>query len=164
VERSPVCAVTGAVPWRGKKCSTAQELFATMWDVYLTLGDLPEEPSARNTADRRPATKPFARDRLARVICADREMFSEADALAVAQTAARAQVVKIAKAAAQVIARLPSQPSKVVLSGRGEFLARRVLDKLELAVPTTSLEAELGPELSRCAAAHALAVVAREGA
>ena len=56
VERSPVCAVAQLVPWRGRKCPTAHEVFATMWDVYLTLGDLPEEPKSTHTADRRPAT------------------------------------------------------------------------------------------------------------
>lgn len=163
VERSPVCAVVGSVPWRGKKCPTAQEFFATMWDVYVTLGALPEEPAGRHTADGRPATKECARDRLARVICADREMFTENDALAVARAAAAAQTLKIARSAAAVIARLPNQPAKVVISGRGEFLAYRVLEKLELPVPVVSLEQELGSELSRCAAAHALAVLAREG-
>ena len=44
VQRAPVCAVAQLVPWRGRKCPLAHEVFATMWDVYLTLGDLPEEP------------------------------------------------------------------------------------------------------------------------
>ena len=63
VQRAPVCAVAQLVPWRGRKCPLAHENFATMWDAYLTLGDLPEEPTSVHTADRRPATKAAARDR-----------------------------------------------------------------------------------------------------
>jgi probable H4MPT-linked C1 transfer pathway protein len=163
VQRSPVCAVASLVPWRGRKCPLAQELFATMWDVYLMLGDLPEEPNATNTADHRPATKEAARDRLARSICADRETFSETDARLVADALAQAQLRKIGAIAVQLIARLQQPPNTVVISGRGEFLARRILDELKLKAAVVSLSRELGPELSRCAPAHALAVIAREG-
>ena len=163
VQRAPVCAVAQLVPWRGRKCPLAHENFATMWDAYLTLGDLPEEPTSVHTADRRPATKAAARDRLARSICADREMFSESDARIMAEALAQAQLRKISAIATQLIARLLQPPHTVVISGRGEFLARRVLDKLKLKANIVSLTRELGTELSRCAPAHALAVLAREG-
>lgn len=163
VQRAPVCAVTQLVPWRGRKCPLAHEMFATMWDAYLTLGDLPEEPMSTFTADRRPATKAAARDRLARSICADREMFSEADARTMSEALAQAQLKKISAIATQLVARLTQPPHTVVISGRGEFLARRVLDKIKLKANVVSLTRELGPELSRCAPAHALAVLAREG-
>ncbi len=163
VERSPVCAISALVPWRGRKCPTAHEVFATMWDAYLLLGDLPEEPSSTHTADRRPATKIAARDRLARSICADREMFSEADALVMAEALAQAQLKRISAIAAQLVARLTDPPRTVVISGRGEFLARRVVEKLKITKKIVSLSKELGPELSQCAPAHALAVLAREG-
>ena len=163
VQRSPVCAVSQLVPWRGRKCPLAHEVFATMWDVYLTLGDLPEEPNRKDTADRRAATKAAAHDRLARAICADREVFTETDALAIAESLAQAQLRKIAAIAVQLIARLQQPPHTVVISGRGEFLARRVLDELKFKGAVVSLTRELGPELSQCAAAHALAVLAREG-
>ncbi|MGD9720205.1 MAG: hydantoinase/oxoprolinase family protein [Pirellulales bacterium] len=163
VQRSPVCAVASLVPWRGRKCPLAQEMFATMWDVYLTLGDLPEEPTSVNTADRRAATKAAARDRLARSICADRETFTETDARLVADSLAQAQLRKIGAIAVQLISRLQQPPHTVVISGRGEFLARRLLDELKLKAGVISLSRELGLELSRCAPAHALAVIAREG-
>jgi probable H4MPT-linked C1 transfer pathway protein len=163
VQRSPVCAVSRGIVWRGRKCPIAHEVFATMWDVYLLLGDLPEEPESTHTADRRPATKEFAHHRLARMICADRETFSEADALAAAQTIARSQLHRVASVAHYVMSRLRTPPLKVVISGRGEFLARRVVEKLQLDVPVISLRSELGPELSHCAPAHALAWLAQEG-
>lgn len=163
IARSPVCAMAALVPWRGRKCPTAHEVFATMWDVYLTLGDLPEEPNATHTADHRPATKEAARDRLARTICADREMFSANDAKVMAEALAAAQLKKLTSIAGQLVARLQDPPHTVVISGRGEFLARRVIDKLKFSPRIISLTADLGPELSWCAPAHALAVLAREG-
>jgi len=163
VKRSPLCAVAPVIPWHGEPCPTAQELFATTWDVYLTLGQLPEEPECRHTADGRPATRDAARDRLARQICADREMFTEKDACDAAQAAARAQLAKIGVAAQRVLARLPAVPSVVVLSGEGEFLAESLLDRLRLQVERISLGQRLGPEVSRVATAHALATIAEGG-
>lgn len=163
VQRPPVCAVANLVPWRGRKCPVAQEVFATMWDVYLTLGELPEEPNSTHTADRRGATKAAARNRLARAICADREVFSEHDAKVISESLAQSQMSKIAAIATQLLARLQQPPHTVVISGRGEFLARAVLDKIKLKANIVSLTRELGPELSYCAPAHALAVLAREG-
>lgn len=162
VERAPVCAITQLVPWRGKKCPLAHESFATMWDAYLVLDDLPEEPNSMHTADGRPATKAAARDRLARSICADREMFNDTDALLMAEALAAAQLRKISAIATQLVARLVSPPTSAVICGRGEFLARRMLEQIKLDAKIVSLTQELGPELSQCAPAHALAVLARE--
>lgn len=164
VQRSPVCAVAAAVPWRGRQIPTAHESFATTWDAYLTLGELPEESASSHTADGRPATREAARDRLARSICADREMFSREDAVAVATAIARAQLAKVAIAVQGVCRRMPEQPGTVVISGQGEFLARRLVERLRVPVALVSLSEELGPELSRSATAHALAVLAREAA
>ena len=162
VERSPVCALVNSLPWRKQQCPTAQELFATSWDAYLILGDLPEEPHSTHTADGRPAIKAAAHDRLARCICADREMFDEHDALMAAEAIARSQLAKIAVAMGQVLGRLPAAPEAIVISGRGEFVARRALERMKVAAKIVSLDAELGPALSRCATAHALAVIAAE--
>ncbi len=57
---------------------------------------------------------------------------------------------------------MPHPPGRAVISGSGEFLARRLLARLGLDVPIVSLREELGPALSRAATAHALAVLARE--
>jgi probable H4MPT-linked C1 transfer pathway protein len=167
VERSPVCAVIAAVPWRGQTCPVAQELFATTCDAYLILGDLPDEPASTHTADGRPATRAAARDRLARMICADREMFDEQDARAAARAIADGQLSQLASAARRVLGRLPHRPLAVVLSGSGEFLGRRLVHRLEREevideVKLVSLQAEIGPLCSRCATAHALAALATE--
>jgi probable H4MPT-linked C1 transfer pathway protein len=162
VMRSPLCAVARDIPWRGQRCPLAHELFATTWDVYLTLGDLPEEPSSNHTADGRPATKAAAHDRLARAICADREMFEEHDALAAAKSVASAQLDLLKTSVAQVLHAMKGPPATVVLSGQGEFLAQRLLKEANLSARVISLTAELGPLVSQAATAHALAVLARD--
>jgi probable H4MPT-linked C1 transfer pathway protein len=71
VRRTPVAALLGA--------SVAAELFATTLDVYLVLGEVPEDAADRGTADGRAATRRAARARLARMLCADVETCSHAD-------------------------------------------------------------------------------------
>jgi (4-(4-[2-(gamma-L-glutamylamino)ethyl]phenoxymethyl)furan-2-yl)methanamine synthase len=161
VERSPICAVVGSAPWRGRRCPVAQELFATTWDAYLVLGDLPEEPDNIHTADGRPATRPAAHDRLARMICAERSSFSAADASAFAREVALAQLDQIIAAALRVTDRA-GWPRAIAVSGQGEFLARRVAERLAPRASMVALSELLGKDVSRCAPAHALAVLARE--
>jgi (4-(4-[2-(gamma-L-glutamylamino)ethyl]phenoxymethyl)furan-2-yl)methanamine synthase len=164
VERSPVCAIVQSVPYHGRQCPVAQELFATSRDVYLLLGDLREDPTNLHTADNRPATKAAARVRLGRMIGADGEQFQQRDALEISQFVAAAQVELIASGLRQVLARLPQPPTTAILSGQGEFLAKRVFDHLKIAPAIVSLSDQLGLTASRCGPAHALAVLAREAA
>jgi hypothetical protein len=48
------------------------------------------------------------------------------------------------------------------VAGEGEFLARRVVKKTFSEIKVISLARKLGAASSRCAPAHALAVLARE--
>jgi probable H4MPT-linked C1 transfer pathway protein len=164
VERSPVCALVETVPFRDQVCPVAQELFATMQDVYVILGDMDESTSAEFSADGRPRLKVWARARLARMICADVETFSYRDAVAMSQAVAAAQVRRIAAGMKQVMAAQAEAPRVCILSGHGEFLARRVLQSLPWTGKVISLEKELGSRASRCAPAHAVAVLAHEAA
>jgi probable H4MPT-linked C1 transfer pathway protein len=162
VQRSPVCALVSSLPYRGRQCPVAQEVFATSWDAYLVLGDMVEDPLASHTADRRPATKPLAVERLARCICADRESFTADDAMAAATAIAAAQTAKIGIALGQVLNRLPQPPETVILSGGGEFLGRRVFERTKRPAKIIPLSGALGPHISLAAPAHAVAVLARE--
>lgn len=167
VERTPLGALVSATRWQGRVCPLATEWFATTWDAYLTLGWLPEEPDRTRTADGRPATRSAAHARLARMVCADATLFDETDALALAQAAAQSQLAKLAIAARSVLARQTKPLARVILGGRGEFLARRMLEQLRLTPEVISLSDRLGPVVSACAPAHAVAVLAdesREGA
>lgn len=162
VERSPVCAVIGQAPYRGQPCPVVQELFATMRDAYLVLGKASEDPTDIQTADGKPATKYFARARLGRMIAADEEEFGERDAVAMAESAVNAQVSRLAAAIGEVMGRQPSPPQTIIVSGHGEFLASEALRFFPTECPVISLGEKLGGEASRCAPAHALAVIARE--
>ena len=75
VGRTPICAITRSLPWRGQLCPVAAELFATAADAYVILDCIPEQTDATTTADGRPLIKEFARARLARMICADSSEF-----------------------------------------------------------------------------------------
>lgn len=156
VRRTPVCAVLGQ--------GVAAEFFATMHDVYLVLGQAPEEPRNCDTADGRPATGAAAHARLARMMCDDIEHFSRRAAQRLAQESRRRQVELIAHALGQVARRLPGAKRTIVVSGSGEFLALLALR----AVPSlarsevVSLSEKLSPATSMAACAHALAVLARE--
>lgn len=162
IERTPVCALIRAVSYRGHNCPIATEMFATTRDAWTILGLLAEDQSDRTTADGRPATRSCARARLGRLVCADEESFNHRDAAIIAEAVADVQTNQILTSIKDVVARLPGPPAKFILSGHGEFLARRALDLLGMEVPQISLSRELKPQISRCAPAHALAVIARE--
>ncbi len=162
VQRSPLCALASHVQWRRRQMPTAHEVFATSWDVYLALEDLPEEPSSTHTADGRPATIEAAHDRLARSICGDRTLIDRTETLAIARFVAETQLRLVAQSAKRVVGRMPDLPRIVVISGQGEFLALRVVRRMGFPSEVVSLREELGPEISRAATAHALAVMARE--
>jgi (4-(4-[2-(gamma-L-glutamylamino)ethyl]phenoxymethyl)furan-2-yl)methanamine synthase len=164
VERTPICAVVDSLPYRGRLCPVARELFATMWDIYLVLDELLEEPESRNTADGRPATKVAAIDRLARMICADRESFVKEDAIAAARYVAAIQKRQIEAGLDQVLGRMATPPKTIVISGQGEFLLQQIFDERGSGARRISISEKLGPVLSRCAPAHALAVIAAERA
>lgn len=158
VERTPLCALVQNVPYRDQLCPVAAEWFATTRDIYLLQGNLSEDPGDTDTADGKPATKAAARARLARTICADSENFHHRDAAVMAKSISVTQQEKLAAAIRQV----SESPQTIVLSGHGEFLARRTLEELDDAVTVVSLTRELGAVVSRCAPAHALAVLANE--
>ncbi|HVJ81362.1 MAG TPA: hydantoinase/oxoprolinase family protein [Planctomycetia bacterium] len=166
VERTPLCALRSWATYRGRRTRTMAELFATTRDVYLTLGDLPEDPDDVLTADGKPATREFARDRLARTVGADRTRFSDEDARELAAQMASAQSFNLAAAIRQVISANVVELKTVVVAGQGEWLARRTAAAIpELAnAAVVSLSEKLGPEASVAACAHAVATLLDERA
>jgi probable H4MPT-linked C1 transfer pathway protein len=162
IERSPVCAVAYSVTYRGQPCPLVHELFATMRDVYLILDQLAEDPADLNTADGKPAVMTAAVTRLGRMVAADLQEFNHDDAVALARDVAAAQTLRLAGAIGRVGGGLPAWPTTIILSGHGEFLAQAALAIFKAEVKTISLTSVLGTTVSRCAPAHALAVLARE--
>ncbi|MCA9176559.1 MAG: hypothetical protein KDB14_18855 [Planctomycetales bacterium] len=163
VERTPVCSLVSELPFRGSSCPIARELFATTRDVSLLLGQILEDPGNTDTADGRPSTKSAARRRMSRMVCADDDEFNHRDAVAMAQAVYDAQVTLLADGLRQVSEHHDGPPRRVIFSGHGELLARAAVERCGWDVETMSLAAYIGgPMVSRCAPAHALAVLARE--
>jgi probable H4MPT-linked C1 transfer pathway protein len=162
VGRTPVCAVVDSLPWRGLDCPVAAELFATTGDAYATIGELAEDPDAKWTADGRPLTLEYARERLARMICADKSSFDSTDARVAAEAICASQVERLDVAMRTVLAGLSDRPCTFVLSGSGEFLARRLAACVQGEAKLVSLEKVLGAAASASATAHAVAILAAE--
>jgi probable H4MPT-linked C1 transfer pathway protein len=165
VRRTPVSTLAASVTFQRRKCPLAAETFATTLDVYLMLGKIAEDAANVGTANGRPATRSAAHDRLARMICADREECTEADAVAIAEELALAQTLRISAAISRVARRFPKPPTAVIASGSGEFLAQAALHDAGKAVesaPRSSLSEILGPMHSTAACALALARLGRE--
>jgi (4-(4-[2-(gamma-L-glutamylamino)ethyl]phenoxymethyl)furan-2-yl)methanamine synthase len=127
VRRTPVCAVTNHVPFRGSECPLAAELFATTLDVYLTLGDVAENADKCDTANGKPATRECAADRLARAICCDVSEVTEVELHSIAMHVAAAQRETILRAVVRVLERFQEPCGQLIISGSGSFLAEQVV-------------------------------------
>jgi probable H4MPT-linked C1 transfer pathway protein len=154
--RTPIEALVAKVPLRGAMAGVAAEGFALMGDVYLWLGRMPAEEYSAPTPDGRPASREFARERLARVVCGDGEMLDDADIDAIACAAAEAQLGAIASGIADVRARHPSIRTAVT-AGVGDFIAADAAVRSGLSV--VSLAERLGRAAARTAPAAAVALL-----
>jgi probable H4MPT-linked C1 transfer pathway protein len=161
VRRTPVCALLGS--------GGAAEFFATTLDVYLVLGDEPENVGDCDTADGRPATRAAALARLARMVCVDLENYPEAAIRELASRIHHRQLRHLCRAVHNVSASLPEPPVAVVTAGSGEFLAARLFTAWpdggtdrQRVLRRLSLARTIGPVVSQCACAYALAILATE--
>jgi probable H4MPT-linked C1 transfer pathway protein len=162
IGRTPIAAITPVLPYRNNLCPVAAEFFATTADAAVLLGYMPEQPTVCDTADGRPLTKCYCRDRLARMLCADREIFDDRDAMQAAQFIWNQLAQRISNALRQVASALPTRVKSVLLCGSGESLATEAVHLSELSAPALSLSELLGAELSNVAPAYAVAVLANE--
>ncbi len=164
IRRTPLCALATELPYRqGPPTGLAAELFATTLDVYLTLGDLDPDPNDLATADGRGATIDAARDRLARMVGADRETFSGEDALELSRSAANCLFSRLAQAAHRVCEATIGRADVAVIAGSGEFLARRLAARvLGADLRIISLAETWGRAASTAGCARALLTLVTE--
>jgi (4-(4-[2-(gamma-L-glutamylamino)ethyl]phenoxymethyl)furan-2-yl)methanamine synthase len=102
-------------------------------DAYLWLGTLDARDYTVSPPDRRPATREFAGERLARAVCGDAEMVDEEAVGAIARALAEAQVEMVAGAIRRVRARHPHLRHAVV-TGLGDFIAAEAARRAGLEV------------------------------
>jgi probable H4MPT-linked C1 transfer pathway protein len=154
--RTPVEALAPSVPLGGREVGLSAEAFALCGDVHVWRGDLAPADYSAPTPDRRPATREFAGERLARAICADREIVDEAGVTAIADALAAAQVARIAAAITTIRERHPVLHTAVV-TGLGAFIAERAARLAGLDV--VALASALGDDAARCAPAASVALL-----
>jgi probable H4MPT-linked C1 transfer pathway protein len=156
-KRTPLCAVLDE--------RHASEFFATMYDVFIVLGKIPENVADRDTADGLPATAEHAERRLARMLCADLETSTPGLRRQLAEEAYEALLGAVEHAVADVALRMPRVPGTAILAGSGAFMlpeaVRSSLTPLR-PITTVALNDELGDDVSAAACAYAVAVLASE--
>ena len=131
--RTNLAAIAPRVPVRGGWCPVASEYFAISADVHLVLGHLAAEAYDCPTPDGRPATVAFARERIARLVCADVEQLDAGEIDAIAAFLAGEQLRQIEDGGAPRQRPLPPA-APVVAVGSGAFLGREVAARLGRAV------------------------------
>jgi len=149
--RTNLAAIAPRVPVRGGWCPVASESFAISADVHLVLGHLSEDEYDCPTPDGRPATAPFARERIARLVCADAEQLAAGEIDAIAAFLHGEQLRQIEDAARRVARPLPPT-APVVAIGAGAFLGREVaarLGRTAADAPAPSPAAALAALLAR---------------
>lgn len=152
--RTNLAAIAPRVPVRGGWCPVSSECFAISADAHLLLGHLAEESYDCATPDGRPATAEFARERIARLVCADVDELDASEIDAIAAHLAGEQLRQIEDAARRVQRPLPPA-APVVAAGAGAFLARDVAVRLGRAVvdaPWRATGAEAAAALATLAA------------
>ena len=116
--------LTTSVPVRGRPCRVAAEYFAVMADVYVLLGRLDAADYTCPTPDGRDSSPAACAERLARLVCADREMLSEPEILAIARYLVECQLRVVSEGLLQVVSRRDAPPP-ASRAGRRRRLPRR---------------------------------------
>jgi probable H4MPT-linked C1 transfer pathway protein len=154
--RTPAEAIACAVPLGDDVAGVSAEGFALAGDVHVWRGDLAPADYDVPTPDGRPTTREFAGERLARVVCADRELLDERGIDAIADALAGAQEARVADAIVRVCARHPTLETAVV-TGVGAFVGSAAARRAGLEV--VALADTMGRDAARCAPAAAVALL-----
>jgi (4-(4-[2-(gamma-L-glutamylamino)ethyl]phenoxymethyl)furan-2-yl)methanamine synthase len=154
--RTPTEAIAGHVSFGGTLTGVSAEGFALSGDVHVWRGDLAQADYTCPTPDGRPASREFAGERLARVICSDRDQVDEAAVSSIADALAKAQVDRIADGIRRVLARHRGLRQAVV-TGLGAFIAEAAAREVGLHI--IPLAAQLGEAEARSAPAVSVALL-----
>lgn len=162
--RTPLCSVIAYLNLRGKKVVAASEWFATMRDVYILLGELTEAADDHDTADGRPATKPCAAQRIARMLCSDQFELSHDELLDLARQWKDAHHQILEQAIFRHIFQMSRLPAAVVLTGSGEKMLEQVCLGSETlkGLPRISLASQFSTHIATTSGAVAVAELLRK--
>lgn len=170
IVRTPVMAVVSAVPREGKWHPVAAEHFATMADIYRLTGELQEQDDMMETADGAGKQQLDSARRLARMLCID---LDEGERFAqwqdIARYIAEAQLQQIRVALHRVKSRDGAGiTTTLVGAGAGRFLVEKLAQRTGMKyidyADILDAVAEIKPHAARCAAAVAVAQIARSTA
>jgi (4-(4-[2-(gamma-L-glutamylamino)ethyl]phenoxymethyl)furan-2-yl)methanamine synthase len=157
VLRTNLAAIAPRVPVPGGWCPVSSEYFAISADVHLVLGHLSPDAYDCPTPDGRSATAEFARERIARLVCADVEQLDDDEVDAIAAFLHGEQLRQLEDAARRVQDVLPPD-APVVAVGSGAFLGHEVAARLGRTV--ADVPTPWGPTGGEVAPAAALAALA----
>ncbi|MFQ5960369.1 MAG: hydantoinase/oxoprolinase family protein [Candidatus Methylomirabilales bacterium] len=124
VLRTPVSAITSALPLRRNLCPVASEYFAISADVYRILGILGPRHYYCPTPDGKGTGRAAARRRLARMVCADVKSLSEREVIGMARYVYEKQRARVVEAIRRVAKTHRRRVFPVIAAGLGSFLAR----------------------------------------
>ena len=157
--RTPAEAVAHQVPLWGGTASVAADGFALIGDAHLWLGRLQPEDYTCPTPDGAPPSRQSAAERLARLVCGDREMLDDHAVDSIARALAQAQIHTLVGAMHTIQQRWPTIRWAVV-TGLGDFIAVEAARDAGLEV--IRLSDQLG-DAARTAPAAAAAWLLRLG-
>jgi (4-(4-[2-(gamma-L-glutamylamino)ethyl]phenoxymethyl)furan-2-yl)methanamine synthase len=154
--RTPVEAIVHRVPLHDGLAGVSAESFALAGDIHVWRGDLTPEGYTTPTPDTRPQSREFAGERIARIVCADRELLDDSDIDRIAAFVADAMVARIAASITRVRERHPHLETAVI-AGHGAFLARAAARRAGLRVAGDDLLAAGAPRIVGAETAFAVA-------
>jgi probable H4MPT-linked C1 transfer pathway protein len=148
--RTHLASIVHNVPVRGRACPVSSEYFAISGDVHLILGHLRPDDYVFPTPDGRAPTVESARQRLARLVCADAETLSSTEIDEMARYVYQQQIKQINMAILQVRSRLAQRADlPILITGSGAFLAAEA--GRQLGLPVLEWEAQWGRDTSAVA-------------
>lgn len=127
IGRTPIFGLLQEIQFESTTIPVAREIFATMDDVMLWLGEREESPSDCNSADGRPRTRAAAGQRLSRMVCADTDEIPEAMIDAMARQAKARFVDLVTDSLCHVMKATLSIEPNFIAAGCGGFLAESIV-------------------------------------
>lgn len=168
--RTPVTSLVQYLEIEGETVTVAAEFFAMLDDVMILLEHSAEDTHDRNTADGQPRTREHARQRLARMVCADADEIGDKNIYSMCHQIMDAFRKKLRSSLRLAHARHQNQLQDVrggiIMAGSGEgFLAEELAEfagKETAVSPVISMTGRVGPELSTALAAYSMAILLSE--